>query len=39
VTEKPERRHHPDFNARESRGWKAVEAEGRLPEDGWRQEQ
>ena len=37
----PERahRHHPDFNARESRGWKAVEAEGRLPEDGWRREQ
>ncbi len=22
------RRHHPDFNARETRGWKAVEAEG-----------
>jgi agmatinase len=33
------RHHHPDFNARETRGWKAVEAEGRLPEDGWRREQ
>src|SRR5262249_36973550 len=33
------RAHHPDFNARETRGWKAVEAEGRLPEDGWRREQ
>ncbi len=33
------RAHHPDFNARESLGWKAVEAEGRLSEDGWRREQ
>ncbi len=32
-------RHHPDFNARETKGWKAVEAEGRLPEEGWRREQ
>ena len=22
--------HHPDFNARETSGWKALEAEGRL---------
>ena len=36
---KAEHRHHPDFNARETRGWKAVEAEGRLPEEGWRREQ
>ncbi|MBV8400400.1 MAG: agmatinase, partial [Acetobacteraceae bacterium] len=37
----PDRRrfHHPDFNIRESRGWKAVEAEGRLSEDRWRREQ
>src|SRR5258707_15187890 len=33
------RRHHPDFNARETRGWKAAEAEGRLPDSGWRREQ
>ena len=41
LIEPPARRrfHHPDFNARETRGWKAVEAEGRLPEDGWRREQ
>jgi agmatinase len=35
----PVRHHHPDFNARETHGWKAVEAEGRLSEDGWRREQ
>ncbi|MEL6290876.1 MAG: arginase family protein, partial [Pseudomonadota bacterium] len=34
-----DRAHHPDFNARETLGWKAVEAEGRLPEDAWRKEQ
>ena len=22
------RKHHPDFNSKESQGWKAVEAEG-----------
>ena len=32
-------RHHPDFNARETRGWKALEAEGRLSVDGWRREE
>src|SRR5580658_1637686 len=31
--------HHPDFNAREMQGWKALDAEGRLPGDGWRREQ
>ena len=37
----PDRRrlHHPDFNARETQGWKALDAEGRIPEDGWRREQ
>ncbi|MEL6312311.1 MAG: agmatinase, partial [Pseudomonadota bacterium] len=35
----PARRHHPDFNTRDTLGWKAVEAEGRLSEDGWRREQ
>ena len=34
-----ERRHHPDFNARETQGWKAAEAEGKLSERGWRREQ
>jgi agmatinase len=34
-----ERRHHPDFNARETQGWKAAEAEGKLSEKGWRREQ
>ncbi len=33
------RRHHPDFNARETQGWKALEAEGRLSDKGWRREQ
>ena len=33
------RAHHPDFNSKESLGWKAVEAEGKLSEDGWRREQ
>ncbi len=33
------RRHHPDFNAREMQGWKALDAEGRISEDGWRREQ
>jgi agmatinase len=35
----PRHRHHPDFNARETRGWKAVEAEEKLPLDAWRKEQ
>ena len=40
-TPRPERtrHHHPDFNARETRGWKALEAEGRLSVDGWRREE
>ncbi len=33
------RAHHPDFNARETFGWKAVEAEAKLSGDGWRKEQ
>ena len=31
--------HHPDFNARATQGWKSLDAEGRLPADGWRREQ
>ena len=33
------RRHHPDFNARETQGWKAIEAEDKLSGTGWRREQ
>ena len=33
------RRHHPDFDKLATQGWKALEAEGRLPESGWRKEQ
>ena len=33
------RRHHPDFDRQATQGWKSVEAEGRLPADGWRKEQ
>jgi agmatinase len=33
------RRHHPDFDRLASQGWKALEAEGKLPEQGWRKEQ
>jgi agmatinase len=33
------RRHHPDFNRLESQGWKALDAEGRLPSAGWSREQ
>ena len=38
---RPDRRrfHHPDFNARETQGWKALDAEGRISGDGWRREQ
>ena len=31
--------HHPDFNAKGTRGWKAAESESLLPEDAWRKEQ
>jgi agmatinase len=31
--------HHPDFNARDMQGWRSLDAEGRLAEDGWRREQ
>ena len=31
--------HHPDFDRMASQGWKALDAEGRLPEQGWRREQ
>ncbi|RWQ35122.1 MAG: agmatinase [Mesorhizobium sp.] len=34
-----ERFHHPDFDARGTQGWKSIEAEGKLPENGWRKEQ
>ena len=33
------RHHHPDFDAKETQGWKAVQAEGKLSDDGWRREQ
>lgn len=31
--------HHPDFNARETHGWKALQAEERLSGAGWSREQ
>jgi len=33
------RRHHPDFDRLQTQGWKSLDAEGRLPEAGWRKEQ
>jgi agmatinase len=33
------RRHHPDFDKLQLRGWQSVEKEGELPDDGWRREQ
>ena len=33
------RRHHPDFDKLNTQGWKALEAEGKLSEQGWRKEQ
>ena len=33
------RHHHPNFDAKETLGWKAVEAEGRLSKDGWKREE
>ena len=32
------RRHHPDFDALNSRGWKAAEAEGEIGDTAWRRE-
>lgn len=32
------RRHHPDFDRLQLRGWKAVEAEAKLPQGGWKRE-
>src|SRR5207344_3268317 len=32
-------RHHPDFDRMATQGWKAFDAEGKLPESGWRREQ
>lgn len=32
------RRHHPDFDRLQMRGWKAATAEGALPETAWRKE-
>ena len=34
-----QRRHHPNFEIKGMQGWKALEAEERLSEDGWRKEQ
>jgi len=36
----PDRRrhHHPDYNRLETQGWKALEAEGKLPSEGWKRE-
>ncbi|RWM35822.1 agmatinase family protein [Mesorhizobium sp.] len=34
-----QRLHHPNFEIRDMQGWKSIEAEGKLPEDGWRKEQ
>ncbi len=31
-----ERRHHSDFSKLETQGWKALDAEGKLSEDGCR---
>jgi agmatinase len=33
------RYHHPSYEKLNSQGWRAVEAEGRLSEEGWRKEQ
>src|SRR5258708_306407 len=33
------RRHHPDFDKLATQGWKALEAEGKLPGAGWRREE
>jgi len=32
------RRHHPDFDRMATQGWKALEAEGKLPATAWRRE-
>jgi agmatinase len=32
------RRHHPDYNKLETQGWKALDAEGKLPSEGWKRE-
>jgi len=29
-----QRFHHPNFEIRDMQGWKSIEAEGKLPEDG-----
>ena len=33
------RHHHPSYEKLGSQGWKAIEAEAKLSEDGWRKEQ
>ena len=33
------RAHHPSYEKLASHGWKAIEAEGKLSEEGWRKEQ
>ena len=32
------RRHHPDFDARKTQGWRGMQAEAQLSEDGWNRE-
>ena len=32
------RRHHPDFDKMATQGWQSLDAEGRLPSNGWRKE-
>jgi hypothetical protein len=33
------RQHHPDFDRLASQGWRAVDAEAKLPVGGWKREQ
>ncbi|MEM0908717.1 MAG: agmatinase, partial [Pseudomonadota bacterium] len=35
----PSKHHHPDFNAKETKGWKALEKEDKLSGAGWAKEQ
>ncbi|MGD9739050.1 MAG: agmatinase family protein [Bauldia sp.] len=38
LAERKARRHHPDFDKLQMRGWKAAVQEGTLPEDAWKKE-
>ena len=31
--------HHPDFSKMDTQGWRALDAEGKISEDGWKREQ